>query len=150
MTFRGSPQEVAAEIGRRRRELPKALRQAERQTVEQAQAEAKRISQGQYKTAQLIAMGHPYSKRRPRPPDDPAIINFQSGDLFRGWRRKTGNWSGGTLFSYVFNVSDHAAEIEAGGTSKSLQIARPIARRVQQRVRAQRLHRLEAAVRRVL
>jgi hypothetical protein len=148
--MRGSPADIAAEIGRRRAALPGALRSAEMETIKKAQETARRLSTGGYKTAALTAMGHPYSKRKPNPPADPGIINLQSEDLYRGWRRKTGNWSGGTLFSYVFNTSAHAVLIEAGGTSASLQIARPLVEKVKRTIRVGRIRRLRAAIRKVL
>jgi hypothetical protein len=148
--MRGTPAQVAAEIGRRAAALKPAIREAERLTLIDVQAEAKRFSQGGYKTDVLAQMGHPYAKRRPRPPQDTAIINLQTGDLFRGWRRRTGNWRGGTLSSFVFNVSRDAALVEAMGQRGSPSIRRPLTERIPPLVRRVRLARLRAAIRKVI
>jgi hypothetical protein len=148
--MRGTPAQVAAEIGRRAAALKPALRDAERLTLLDIQAEAKRLSRGVYKTETLAKMGHPYAKRKPRPPADAGIINLQKGDLLRGWRRKTGNWSGGTLFSSVFNISAHGALVEAMGKPGSPTIARPLPLLIPPLVRRARLARLRAVLRKVL
>lgn len=148
--MRGSPQQVATEIMRRRAALPGALRAAEAATIKQVQTDAKKLSQGRYSTVQLIRMGHPYAKRDPRPPADPGIINYQKGNFFRGWRRKTGNWKAGTLFCYVFNISREAALLQAGGTKKSKMIERNLLRLLVPTIRRPRMRRLSDAIRKVL
>lgn len=122
------------------------------ETIKEAQGMAKGLSQGTYKTVTLAEMGHPYASRRPRPPDDPAIINLQTGDFMRGWRRRTGNWSSGSLSCFVFNVSAHAALLEKAGGPGSLQIARPLVMRLvsSPSLRRARLRRLSLAIRKVL
>lgn len=148
--MRGSPQEVAAEIRRRAAALPRAIRAAEMETIKAVQDTAKQFSRGGYSTLALTRMGHPYAKRRPRPPADPGIINYQTGNFYRGWRRRTGGWSGGTLFSYVFNVSREGQLLQAGGTGRSAMMERNILRLVVPTIRRARIARLSRAIRKVL
>ena len=149
---RGTPQEIAAEIRRRAAALAPALRKAEIENLAELQKGAKALSTGRYTSDALAKMGHPYAARRPRPPDDPAIINFQTGDFLQGWRRRTGTWQAGVLCSTVFNVSAHAALLEHAGGPGSLQIARPLVMRLasSSSLRRARLRRLSLAIRKVL
>lgn len=150
--MRGTPQQVAAEIKRRAQALAVELRKAEMISIAAVQSEAKRLSKGSFSTEALNRMGNPYARRRPRPPADPAMINLQTGDFLRGWRRKTGTWRGGVLTCTAFNISPHAELLEKGGTSSSLMIARPLVQRVLQSpaLRAGRKARLRDAIRKVL
>src|SRR5438105_148810 len=66
-----------------------------------------RLSSGPYRTSQLRQMGHPYSRRRPRPPALPAIINVQTGRFRAGWRIRA-RLSGSRLTLDVENVSPEA------------------------------------------
>lgn len=147
--MRGNPQQVAAEIRIRAAALGPALRRAETESVKEAQKIAISLSKGAYSSLELARMGHPYAKRRPRPPADPGIINKQTGQFLGGWRRKTGNWSGGTLFSSAFNISLHAKLLEAA-PKRSSQIARPLPSLVLPRIRRTRMARLQAAIGKVL
>ncbi|MCW3053296.1 MAG: hypothetical protein JWN14_2466 [Chthonomonadales bacterium] len=150
MSVKGTPAQIAAVIRTRALQLKLGLRAAERQTILAVQTEAKRLSSGNYSSATLAKMGHPYSKKRPRPPQDPGIINLQSGNFQRGWRRQTGSWSGGALSSFVFNVSREGVLLEAGGSSRSTQIRRDLVSLVLPTIRRARRQRLSDAIRKAL
>lgn len=70
---------------------------------------------------QLASAGHPYSKINPQPSWDPAMANFHDGELISSWKVAR---SGLTL--WVFNDSQHAAEMAAGGSSASRMTTRPL------------------------
>lgn len=77
-----TPREFEREIKRRVVATAKALAQAERDNIALAKSIAKSYSQGPYSSAQLASMGHPYSRRAPRPPMPSGFINVQRSRRF--------------------------------------------------------------------
>lgn len=67
------------------RTLTAPARALEAETEAQAYRIADRLSSGPYSLADLRRMGHPYARRRPRPPLPPGVINVQSGLFRRSW-----------------------------------------------------------------
>lgn len=142
-----TPQQGAQEIRKRMRALKEELRKAEGATIRHGELLGKRMSEGPYSSARLARMGHPYATRRPNPPMHPAIINRQRGVFWRSWRRDLGQWRGGTLISFVFNI-DPKARLLMHGTRKM--IARPIKPVLEGWIAQDRIGRLQMAMRRAL
>lgn len=138
---------LSQRLERAERELVPALREAERQTMEQALQEADRLSQGPFSATQLRAMGHPYARRAPSPPQDPAIINEQSGTFRRSWGPILQHYAAGTLFTSVQNTAPYSGYLARG---TSLMISRPLPQRVYERIRADRARRIRRVLRRYL
>lgn len=65
-----------------RREMEKASKKAKTVVLLSAQAHS---NLDDHSLALLAKMGHPYSKRRPNPPHDPAFLHKQSGHLYDSW-----------------------------------------------------------------
>lgn len=123
-------------------EIERELIDAEMETLRDAETEAHRLSQGQYSTKQLRKMGHPYSRQNPRPPEDEAIINRQSGRFDDAWFTVPTTPAGDMITSTLANNSDKAAYM--GGTSRMIE--RPIVSRVAERIQEAR----DARIRSVL
>ena len=134
---------MAEAIGRRAVASQKSVRAAEKMSVDFALEVARELSSGPYKTAQLAAMGHPY-RHGGRPPQDPAIINLQTGEFYRGWRVIGPRVSGNDLATKLINQSRHARDLERG---TSRMIARPILIRIRERVNPRRRALYKAALR---
>ncbi len=71
---------------------------------------------------QLAKMGHPYSKRHPKPPHDPAYLHAQSGNLRKSWEL-TVEFHGSDYVLTLRNKAEYFKWLE-GGTKKM--IRRPI------------------------
>jgi hypothetical protein len=96
---------------RRGKAITPALKKAMRETL----ADARHAAEG-LTNARAYNMGNPaqvrlrpYSRRRPRPPLPPGIINKQSGEFHRSWRTVT-NAKGRTLSGTLYNVARHPIE----------------------------------------
>jgi len=93
--------------------------------------EAQKRSHGAFSTAELKEMYDPhgpYSKADPHPPQEPGIINIQSGAFASEWVQEiTATATRITVSTY--NVSDHAKYLEPG---TSRMIARPLNQMVTQ------------------
>ena len=63
-----------------KRDIKKQTLLAERKTVRDANKKAVQLSSGPG------YVGHPYSRKASSPPDNPEIINVQSGDFRKDWR----------------------------------------------------------------
>lgn len=135
--------QAAAAIERKARAIATEARRAERQAAREALAEARKLSSGPYSARALARLGHPYARRRPRPPLPASVINVQSGRFRAGWQ-VTG--TGDRLV--LVNASPAARWLTARGTRRM--IGRPIAAAVAARIRERRLRRLRQAVRRGL
>lgn len=144
-----TPKQLAAHFRRAAAAVPSAIVAAEQQTVKDALANAAALSSGGSSLAQLRVAGHPYSRQRPNPAYDAAIINVQSGRFRADWRGQGPRTIGGVVTSHVVNASPEAKYMQ--GTRRM--IARPIADAIRSSVaasRAARLARLRQALRRVL
>lgn len=78
-------QQLADRFRRFPAKLMQEVQKSESQTLVKARVIARRWSSGTIKTPQLVAMGHPYAKRRWRPPQDPGLINVQTGRFKSSW-----------------------------------------------------------------
>jgi hypothetical protein len=107
--------------------LPEEARRAMVQSGALLLKSARAHSEGPYSAAALAAMGHPYSRRRPRPPLDPAVINVQTGRFLGSWSWELPQARGGDLTTTVRNNDPKADEL-ATGTSRM--IARPLPEKV--------------------
>lgn len=123
------------------------LEQAERETAEEALAQAHKFSSGPFKTRELVAMGHPYAKRAPAPPQDSAIINLQDGDFDNNWAMYPPIQSGGDIISRVENDSDIAGYLNDGTPAM---IARPLTKRLAEVLEQERTQRAEDALEKLL
>lgn len=149
--FRGSPAQCAAELGRRIMALKVGLMAAERQNLIDGVKLAQEASSGPYSSKVLAEKGHPYSLRNPNPPQDPAIVNFQTGDFFRGWKSRVPRVQGGNIVSKIVNIDPKAQDVAQGiSTGRKLSVPRPIVNHIMKQLRPIRLRRLQQAVRSAL
>lgn len=125
MTPKQMAQRVEWASKRLQREVDAALVSIGGEGVRQARVS----SSGPYSLAMLRRMGHPYSRRRPRPPMDPGIVNRQTGRFLRAWGRSDAHWDSGRRTVNVANFSDRAEYMF--GTRRM--IARPIWRQIVRR-----------------
>ena len=119
---------------------------ATRQNAKLVYEMAQQLSQTRYFSLETLAlMGHPYSRRYSNPPLRAAIVNRQSGQLYRGWRwtytRQPDGW-----LAVVYNSSAHARYMP--GTTRM--IPRPIIEEALQRTENARRGNMGAARKRGL
>lgn len=139
---KGSPAQIARIIEQRAAALQPRLVKAETASAQEALAEGRARSTTQhYSLAQLRRMGHPYAKRRPRPPMYVGIINRQSGKFVAGWESDTFE-SFGSIVSRVRNRSEHARFM----LGKGFMVERPIWKIVKMAANRHRRERLRKAV----
>lgn len=138
------------QIGKKALEIAKniaeEIKASEQVTVQHALSIARVLSSGRLTGAQLARMGHPY-RIGGTAPQDPAIINRQTGAFFRGWRIVGPEAKGGNLSTRLVNDAPHAALL-FGGTQKM--VARPILERIDQLVAARRAANFRDAIGRAL
>jgi hypothetical protein len=147
LRIKATPREAEVLLRRRVEAVDRAVRDSEKATLADALKIAQKLSSGPFTTAMLRALGHPYSRRRPNPPADPAIINVQTGAFRAGWKATGPFNSRGGLVSRLRNLSPYAGFLFSG---TSRMIARPIAQAIQGRVRDLRYRRMREAVNRAL
>lgn len=121
-----TPQQGAAKLRLKatavRKELTSALNDAAQVGVKLGRDN----SSGPFSQAQLSAVGHPYSKRRPNPAYTPGIINVQTGRFKAAWKTiRAVRYSGG-LRSRVVNRSPEAGFLTGFQRSASRMIRRPV------------------------
>jgi hypothetical protein len=143
----GTPQQIALLLRRKALQFEREVRQAEKAAAAEALQIARDLSSGPYSSAQLKAMGHPYATRHPRPPGDVAVINRQSGRFLSGWRISGPRKTKSGLSTRLLNNTP-MARILLGGTR--YMIARPILKRIGQRVATKRRQLHQQAMRRAL
>ena len=127
--------------------LYKHLKAAELRTAQFMYDQAKILSSGPLSQRQITKMGHGYAKAHPDPPLPASIINEQTGEFKEGWRIEMfyDSTDGGVMGRLV-NDTRHADLIEAGGTSRSRMIARPIQSIVEKRSQKERVNNIENAI----
>lgn len=129
----------AADALRKKAEaLQQQVRAAEDASAREALSIARTYSSGPFSTRALAAMGHPYARRAPRPPGNPAVVNRQSGRFRAAWRIVR---SGDRI--RLVNDAPYARYFNDRGTR--LMIRRPITRAVAQAIRRSRERRLRGA-----
>jgi hypothetical protein len=125
----------AREIARKNKQRGQALKRELTEVQSRAKdlflERAREMSSGPYSQAQLRMMAAkrknkrgPYSRVSPAPPNDPAIINKQSGSIYRGWRVRFSG-KGKLVF---WNASKNYKWVLRGGTGKMRMMERPIKR----------------------
>lgn len=120
---------------------------AEVANAEDAIHELMLYSAGQFSLAQLAAMGHPY-RRGGQPPQDPAIINRQTGLYAASWEQDGPKWAGDHIVTTIENTAPEAAFLTAQGTRKM--IGRPIVESVAEEIRERCEERRRQAMERAL
>ncbi len=140
--MRLTPAEFARLMGDAGRRLPGAVARAERESLADHLNTARQYSMGPYSSAQLAAMGHPYSRRNPHPPQDPAIINLQSGEFLAGWETLAQQRAGDALRTAAINTAPYSGYLDQG---TRLMIRRPQTARVAQTCHQRRVARIAEA-----
>ena len=92
---------------RRVRNILPAIRRSEQETGRIMRATSQRLSLGTISSVELALLGHPYSRRNPRPPQDPGIINRQTGAFAASWHYRT-EISGSRTLLYIYNSASYA------------------------------------------
>jgi hypothetical protein len=119
--------------------MERVAREVTAASLADALATARGLSRGRYTSRQLRALGHPY-RHGGTPPQDPAIINIQSGAFLAAWEIvPSADGTGGM----VVNRSPQAEWLRAG---TSRMIARPTVERVEEEVGPRHLERAERAL----
>lgn len=147
-----APREFAQELRRRASLLERELIKAEAKNLDEAKNSAQADwSSGPYSSAQLARMGHPYSRRHPNPPQDPGIINIQTGRFISSWRVDQPQVSGNRITSRLRNTAPYAKDVTQGIVNGMWRaINRPIVDRIIRTVRKKRVERLKAVLIKVL
>jgi hypothetical protein len=139
---RGSPKQIALALRRRAIGLEAAVREAEKQSAEEALKIARFYSTGLFSLGRLRELKHPYRKGA-SPPADPAMINYHAGRFYRGWKVRPPRKSGGGLVTKLVNDSPMARFLLEG---TRFMIARPILARIRERLKGKRQKFLTAAL----
>ena len=134
--------DAAAHFTRASAALRSRLLDSEAETLRQAKTQAVVFSSGTLTTAAMRKAGHPYAVRNPTAPD-PGTINAQTGVFRAAFTSSPPVATGGVITSSVVNNSQVAGYL-ANGTR--FMIARPLAVKVQDAVRASRIARTRRAV----
>lgn len=135
------------EIIERAESLPMRLRgaivAAESESLDEGLGLFVRQSSGPLSRNDLARMGHPYARRDPQTPLDPAMVNIGSGDFLREWQEEGVEATDEGTVGSVFNDSESAKWLATGGEGESRMVERPIVAHVAQALakpRAERLH----------
>jgi hypothetical protein len=139
-------QEAGAILRRRAQALDREVREAERDALQYAVKTAEKLSSGPLTTAALRAMGHPY-RIGGSPPQNPAIINVQTGLFRSSWQVNGPHDARGGLVSKLTNTAPYAGFLFAG---TARMIMRPILQAIQGRVSDFRYRKLQEATRKAL
>ena len=141
-----TPKAAIARLRRIKATLTPALIRAEEENLRDALRAAEQLSSGAFSTTELRRMGHPYARRNPRPPADPAIINVQRGDFRAGWHIRAPRKVGRKIAGRLENIDPKAGFMH--GTRRM--IPRPIGKAIMRLIAKKRAKRLRAAVRAAL
>lgn len=128
--------------------MEKEVNKAEAQSLRKAKVIARKWSSGAIKTATLAAMGHPYAQRHPRPLQDAAIINAQTGAFKAAWTTVSFNWAMGTqsITGMLVNPISYAGYM--WGTR--IMIPRGIIYKVKREIEPIRIANIERAIERAM
>lgn len=130
--------------------LAAAVVAAEQESLDEAQRQLLRQSEGQLSPADMRRMGHPFARRDPQTPIDPAVINVGAGDFLRGYFQEPVVASEQGTEGAVINDSESAGWIASGGHGKSRMVERPIIEVVSERIKKPRRERAKRAYSEVL
>ena len=101
-------------------EMAKLIAQAVAEISDEILVTLQEITGIQYQSLVTLAiMGHPYATRNPRPPQDPAFINRQSGEFNKSFYRTSPKLIGDKIVSDVLS-SSRKAEMLLLGTPKMI------------------------------
>jgi len=142
-----TPAQLAAWCRQAAGRLPPAVRRAEQESLAEGVNLARQYSMGPYSLRMLARMGHPYARRRPRPPMHPGIINLQSGAFIGAWRVEMQQAQAGGLRTAAVNMADYSGFLDTG---TRLMIRRPLVSLVRHNLQPARRRRLSAAIARAL
>lgn len=113
------------ELTRLANQIEQAAREAMAEALQVTYIEAKRLSSGFETRKDHRRNDHPYARRhgRVKPPNDPFLINAQSGRFLKSWEQQEPREEGGKLAGVVTN-RDPKGELLGRGTR--LMLARPL------------------------
>lgn len=149
MAVKLTPAQASIRLARMAAGMQKEVRASEKRVLRYALDRARQMSSGPYSARQLAQMGHPYARRRPRPPADPAVLNVSqrrgTENLREQWRVRGPYNSGSGLRSYLMNLASYAGYVMApGGTDRM--IPRPIIKRLRAAVASFRYRETVSAI----
>lgn len=138
--------QVAVRMAKRAQSVRGGLKEANRQTVEEAKAVAVRLSSARAHNPKRDRTG-PYSRRHPHHRLPAFMVNRQSGEFARSWKVR---YQGGRLLlrGVLYNDSGHAGFFD--GNPTRWMVARPILAQVNRSILGQHRRRTRDAVRRGL
>ena len=138
----GSPAQIARILEQRAAALqPRLVRAETASAMDGFNAGRKASGVEHFTLGELARMGHPYSKRRPRPPMFAGIISRHRGLFYAAWETTTLNGA----YRIVSKIRNRSAVAKfMRGTSRM--IARPVWEKVIAGVQAQRYDRVRRAV----
>jgi hypothetical protein len=123
--------------------LAEAVVVAESESLDEGMGLFVRQSSGPLSRADLARMNHPYARRDPQTPLDPAMVNIGSGDFLREWQEAPIETTEDGTQGSVFNDSESAKWLATGGEGESRMVERPIVAHVAlalAKPRKERLH----------
>jgi len=141
-----SAQEAGAILRRRAQALDREVREAEKDALQYAVKTAEKLSSGPLTSATLRTMGHPY-RIGGSPPQNPAVVNAQSGQFRGAWRVNGPHAARGGLVSEITNTVPYARFLFAG---TARMIMRPILDLIRKRTADYRYRKMQEAVRKAL
>lgn len=108
--------QAAREFERMARDLPNVARAAVADGLEVMLEDAQRLSSGMETAVDHRRKDHPYATRHQqvKAPNDPVIINFQTGDFLRDWVTEGPIESADEVTGAVVNVNEKADWLEEG------------------------------------
>lgn len=147
------PQQAAEALRKKARNLRREVLNAENKNLDIALEVARSLSSGPFSSAALAALGHPYAKGDPNPPADTAIINAQSETGLReNWQKQPVTYRAGKFSGKIYNTSPHAKyfdEKQYPEGTRSM-VARPVQKRIREKIQKRRMLRLRQAIKRAL
>lgn len=150
-TITCTPAQAAGILRQGARNLERNLLRAEAESAAEGVLIAKLLSSGPYPQSVLTAMGHPYARRRPRPPMPPYIINRQTtaagaASFFSAWRWDGPEKKRGRVETRILNDTPYGVYLE-NEKDRGPMIRRPILEAVGALLEPRRLARLAQAFR---
>lgn len=103
-----TPEQFARAIDKKASAFKAGARAAMAETITETQKEFVKRSSGSLTSGVLRKMGHPYATRDPQTPIDPTIINTQSGEFKRAWKKAGPRQRGGGYEGSVTNTDPKA------------------------------------------
>lgn len=129
--FKTNAGRLGARYTKRATKITPAMVAAQTAILQKMKKKAEYYSSG---TAYKIGRdkGYPYSPRENRPPLPAYFLNFQTGNLKKGWRTRT-TVNPRSITGTIYNLMDYSRFMTALGTSRM--IGRPILEQVMKVIR---------------